>query len=224
MYHASYNVIFIVGCSFVSATKRYSRVAHFDGSPMDGIPRISIRVRLPINRKNDRKSTSTASTCKPCSVFMRVIDQHYRRVGRKVDFCCLCSKFSYSVAMRILLIRPFKNFTVANAVEDNGTAADGTAAHAVRDGDGVGLDIDHAAAIHDPDAIVQDLHLLAGQRIVPDNEAVLRGVLHKVCCGLCGRANVTLYKTFLGYVCKEHRNCCYFDKDMVKEKEPKEEN
>ena len=119
MYHASYNVIFIVGCSFVSATKRYSRVAHFDGSPMDGIPRISIRVRLPINRKNDRKSTSTASTCKPCSAFMRVIDQHYRRVGRKVDFCCLCSKFSYSVAMRILLIRPFKNFTVANAVENN---------------------------------------------------------------------------------------------------------
>ena len=119
MYHASYNVIFIVGCSFVSATKRYSRVAHFDGSPMDGIPRISIRVRLPINRKNDRKSTSTASTCKPCSAFMRVIDQHYRRVGRKVDFCCLCSKFSYSVAMRILLLMLFKNFTVSNAVENN---------------------------------------------------------------------------------------------------------
>ena len=46
----------------------------------------------------------------------------------------------------------------------------------------------------------------------------------QVCCGLCGRANVTLYKTFLGYVCKEHRNCCYFDRDMIKEKEPKKEN
>lgn len=41
----------------------------------------------------------------------------------------------------------------------------------------------------------------------------------KVCCGICGRANVTLYKTFLGYVCKEHRNCCSFNENMIKEKE-----
>lgn len=47
----------------------------------------------------------------------------------------------------------------------------------------------------------------------------------QVCCNLCGKTKVTLYKTFLGYTCKEHRNCCLFDKDMIKEKEElREEN
>ena len=46
----------------------------------------------------------------------------------------------------------------------------------------------------------------------------------QICCGLCGKGNVTLYKTFLGYVCKEHRDCCYFDENMIKEKELKKEN
>ena len=65
-------------------------------------------------------------------------------------------------------------------MEVNAAAADGAAALSVRDRDGVGLDVDHAAAIHDPDTIVQDLYPFAGQRIVPDDETVLRGELQKV--------------------------------------------
>ena len=81
-------------------------------------------------------------------------------------------------------IGDFRNFGISDSMKCDLTGTDGAASVAVGYGYAVRFDVDHAGIVEDLYAVVGNLHPLAGQGLMPDDQAVGLAPFQKVRRGL----------------------------------------